>query len=116
MFPVRPNPAAPPALGERGARARVPEAQRSASYRSWMQQKFEVRFARDDPETPPTMDEQIALERKAAQKLGIPNCESKPLYRVGRNSHTGEAWAYVEWTWEGVQARGRGGVYRLNGI
>jgi len=62
-----------------------------------------VRFARDDPETPPTMDEQIALARKAAQKLGVPNCESKPLYRVGRNSHTGEAWAYVEWTREGLR-------------
>ena len=40
-----------------------------------------VRFARDDPETPQTMDEQVALAHKAAQKLGVPNCESKPLYR-----------------------------------
>ena len=62
-----------------------------------------VRFARDDPETPPTMDEQIALARKAADKLGVPNAESKPMYRIGRNSHTGEAWAYVEWTWEGLR-------------
>ena len=46
------------------------------------------------------MDEQIALARAAAGKLGIPNCESAPSYRVGRNSHTGEAWANVEWTWE----------------
>jgi hypothetical protein len=42
-----------------------------------MQQTYVVRFARDDPETPPTMDEQIALARKAAQKLGVPNAESK---------------------------------------
>jgi hypothetical protein len=68
-----------------------------------MQQKYIVRFARDDPETPPTMDEQIALARKAARKLGIPNCESKPLYPVGRNSNTGESRAYVEWTWEGLR-------------
>ena len=68
-----------------------------------MQHKFEVRFARDDPETPPTMDEQIALARKAVEKLGIPNSQSKPLYRVGRNSQTGEVWAYVEWTWEGLR-------------
>ena len=68
-----------------------------------MQQTYVVRFARDDPETPPTMDEQIALARKAAMKLGIPNAESKPLYRLGRNSHTREAWAYVEWTWEGLR-------------
>jgi hypothetical protein len=39
------------------------------------------------------MDEQIALARVAARNLGIPNSESKPPYRVGRNSHTGEAWA-----------------------
>jgi hypothetical protein len=68
-----------------------------------MQQTYVVRFACDDPETPTTMDEQIALARKAALKLGIPNAESKPLYRIGRNSHTGEAWAYVEWTWEGLR-------------
>ena len=49
------------------------------------------------------MDEQIAIARAAARKLGVPNAESKPLYRVGRNSHTGEAWAYVEWTWEGLR-------------
>jgi hypothetical protein len=49
------------------------------------------------------MDEQIALARKAALKLGVPNAESKPLYRVGRNSHTREAWAYVEWTWEALR-------------
>ena len=35
-----------------------------------------VRFARDDPETPPTMDEQIALARKAADKLGVPNARA----------------------------------------
>ena len=49
------------------------------------------------------MDEQIALAREAARKLGVPNAESTPRYRVGRNSHTGEAWAYVEWTWEGLR-------------
>jgi hypothetical protein len=51
-----------------------------------------VRFARDDPETPPTMHEQVTLARQAARKLGIPNAESTPLYRVGRNSNTGESW------------------------
>jgi hypothetical protein len=49
------------------------------------------------------MDEQIELARVSARKLGVPNCESKPLYRVGRNSHTGETWAYVEWTWAGLR-------------
>ena len=68
-----------------------------------MQHTYTVRFARDDPETPPTMDEQIALARKTAQKLGVPNAESTPRYRVGRNSHTGEAWAYVAWTWKGLR-------------
>ena len=53
-----------------------------------MQQTYVVRFARDGSETPPTMEVQIALARKAALKLGVPNAESKPLYRVGRNSHT----------------------------
>ncbi len=41
-----------------------------------MQHKYTVRFARDDPETPGTMDEQIALARVAARRLGIPNFES----------------------------------------
>ena len=72
-----------------------------------MQQTYVVRFARADPETPPTMDEQIALARKAALKLGVPNAESKPLYRVGRNSHTREGWAYVEWTWEALRSDNR---------
>jgi hypothetical protein len=67
-----------------------------------MEQKYVVRFFKNDPETPPTMEEQIAIAREAARKLGVPNAESKPLYRIGRNSHTGEAWAYVEWTWEGL--------------
>ena len=71
-----------------------------------MEHKYEVRFAKSDPETPPTIDEQIALARVAARKLGVPNAESKPAYRVGRNSHTGEAWAYVEWTWEGCAESG----------
>ena len=68
-----------------------------------MEQTFEVRFAMSDPEIPPTMEDQIALARVAARKLGVPNVESAPLYRVGRNSHTGEAWAYVKWTWEGLR-------------
>ena len=67
-----------------------------------MEHKYEVRFAKSDPETPPTMEEQIDLARVAARKLGVPNAESAPLYRVGRNSHTGEACAYVAWTWEGL--------------
>ena len=33
------------------------------------------------------MDERIAFARKVAQKIGIPNAESKPRYRVGKNSH-----------------------------
>ena len=41
-----------------------------STYRAWMQHKYTVRFARADPETPPTMDEQIALARKAARRLG----------------------------------------------
>jgi hypothetical protein len=65
-----------------------------------MEHKYEVRFAKSDPESPPTMEEQIALAREAARKLGVPNAESAPSYRIGRNSHTGEAWAYVEWTWK----------------
>jgi hypothetical protein len=68
-----------------------------------VEHKYEVRFAKDDPETPTTMDEQIAIAREAARKLGVPTAESTPLYRVGRNSHTGEVWAYVEWTWEGLR-------------
>ena len=36
----------------------------SAGAVSRMEQKYVVRFARNDPETPPTMDEQIALARK----------------------------------------------------
>jgi hypothetical protein len=31
-----------------------------------MEHKYEVRFAKIDPETPPTMDEQIAIAREAA--------------------------------------------------
>jgi hypothetical protein len=58
-----------------------------------MDHRYVVRFARDDPETPPTRDEQIALARQAARKLGIPNAESQPTYREGRNSNTGESWA-----------------------
>ncbi|HYJ60424.1 MAG TPA: hypothetical protein VE032_03040 [Actinomycetota bacterium] len=68
-----------------------------------MDHKYEVRFVRGEPETPPTKDEPIAIAREAARKLGVPNAESEPLYRVGRNSHTGEVWAYVEWTWEGLR-------------
>jgi hypothetical protein len=32
------------------------------------------------------MDEQIALAREAARKLGVPNAESEPLHRVGSDS------------------------------
>jgi len=42
------------------------------------------------------MDEQIALARQAARKLGIPNSESKPLYRVGRtrtSARSGPTWS-----------------------
>ena len=62
------------------------------SYRSWMQHKYAVRFARTDPETPPTMDEQIDLARDAARKLGIPNCESKPdvSIELPRSCDTGD--------------------------
>ena len=76
---------------------------RTASLRSRMEHKYEVRFAKSDLETPPTMDEQIAIAREPPAKLGVPNAESTPLYRIGRNSHSGEAWAYVEWTWEGLR-------------
>jgi hypothetical protein len=48
------------------------------------------------------MEEQIALARVAARELCAPNAESAPKYRGGKNSHTGEAWAYVE-PWEGLQ-------------
>jgi len=68
-----------------------------------MEQRYVVRFARYDPETPPTMDEQIAPARKAAQKLGVPNAESKPLYRVGRTPTSAKPGLYVEWTWEGLR-------------
>ena len=33
---------------------------------------IEVRFAKSDPETPPTTEEQIALARQAARNLGGP--------------------------------------------
>jgi hypothetical protein len=65
--------------------------------------RYVVRFSLNDPESPLTTDERIALARQAARKLGIPNAESAPIYRVGRNSNTGESWAYVEWTWEGLR-------------
>ena len=57
-----------------------------------MQHKYAVRFARTDPETPPTMDEQIDLARDAARKLGIPNCESKPdvSIELPRSCDTGD--------------------------
>jgi hypothetical protein len=67
-----------------------------------MEHEFEVASPRATRD-PPTMEEQIALARVAARKLGVPNAESEPLYRVGKNSHTGEAWAYVAWTWEGLR-------------
>ena len=68
-----------------------------------MEHKYGVRFAKSDHETPPTMEEQIALARVAAGKLGVPNAENAPLYRVGKISHTGESWPYVASTWEGLR-------------
>ena len=62
-----------------------------------MLQKYEVRFARNDPETPSTMDEQIALARKAAQKLGVP--KPKASRYTGRQElpHR-RGMGYVVWT------------------
>lgn len=68
-----------------------------------MDHRYVVRFSLNDPETPLTTDERIALARQAARKLGIPNAESQPVCGVGRNSNTGESWAHVEWTWEGLR-------------
>ena len=62
-----------------------------------------MRFAKSGPETPPTMEEQIALARVAARKLGVPNAESAPLLPCRQELANGEAWAYVEWTWEGLR-------------
>ena len=47
-----------------------------------MEHKYDVRFAKGDPETPATVEEQIALTRVAARKLDVPNAESEPLYRL----------------------------------
>ena len=61
-----------------------------------MEHKYEVRFAKSDTETPPTMDEQIALARVAARKLGVPNAESAPLYRLARTripARRGPTWS-----------------------
>jgi hypothetical protein len=49
------------------------------------------------------MDEQTALARVAARKLASRTPRALLSTRVGKNSHTGEAWAYVEWTWEGLR-------------
>jgi hypothetical protein len=38
-----------------------------------MEHKYELRFAKNDPETLPTMEEQLALAREAARKLGVAN-------------------------------------------
>ena len=48
-----------------------------------MQHTYTVRFARDDPETPPTMDEQIALARKARPEAGRP--ERRVQSEVGQD-------------------------------
>jgi hypothetical protein len=45
----------------------------------------------------------LPLARLAAWKLGIPDAETQPIYRIGRNSNAGESWATVEWTWEGLR-------------
>ena len=47
--------------------------------------------------------QQIELARKVAEKLGVPNRREQAAVRIGRNSQTGEAWACVEWTWEGLR-------------
>ena len=64
-----------------------------------MEHKYEVRFAKSDPETPPTMEEQIALAGEAARKL-VPNAERAPLYRARIPM---KRWTYGEWTWEGLR-------------
>jgi hypothetical protein len=73
-----------------------------------VQHRYEVRFAKNDPETPADDAgrdrDRTTIAREAARKLGVPSAENKPLYRVGRNSHTGEIWAYVEWTWEDLRS------------
>ena len=56
-----------PTLGQRGDLYGPP-----FRYGSRMEHKYEVRFAKGDPETPPTMEEQIALARAAARRLGEP--------------------------------------------
>ena len=61
-----------------------------------------VNFAKGGPGHPADPGRAGALAREAARKLGVPNAENTPLYRVGRNSHTDEAFAYVEWRWEGL--------------
>ena len=38
-----------------------------------MKHKYEVRFAKSDPEIPPTTNEQIAIAREAARKLDVPD-------------------------------------------
>ena len=68
-----------------------------------MEHRYIVSFSGRSPDTPATKDEPIALAREAARKLGVPNAESTPLYRVGRNSHTNETFAHVEWRWEGLR-------------
>jgi integrase len=73
-----------------------------------MDHRYVVRFARDDPETPPTRDEQLALARQAARKLGIPNAESQPTYRVGRNSNTVEDRLASLWTLAATSGARRG--------
>ena len=53
-----------------------------------MEHKYEAGFVKSDPETPQTTQEQIALAREAARKLGVPNADSAPRHRVGRNSQS----------------------------
>ena len=68
-----------------------------------MEHRYIVTFSQRSDDVTWTRDEHIALAREVARKLGIPNAESKPTYRVGRNSNTGEGFAHVEWRWEGLR-------------
>jgi len=68
-----------------------------------MEHRYIVSFSESTGDVISTKDEQLAAARDAARKLGVPNAESTPLYRVGRNSNTGAKFAYVEWRWEGLR-------------
>ena len=52
--------------------------------------KYEVRFAKSDPGTPPTAEKQSTLARQAARKLSVPNREHASL-SGWQEPHAGEA-------------------------